>query len=252
MKLVKIDKADLHIHTSASDGEYSPEKVVDVAHELGINSIAITDHDTVDGVKSVIAYGKKKDIEVIPGIELSVNYPGVLGSIHLLGLYIDYNNEILINYIKKLKEYREERNYKIFWKLEKLGFDIKEDDFPNILIQNLGRPHIAKKLVEKGYVDNLNIAFEHYLKKGAKAYVNKKRYYVEEGIDFIHSICGLAIMAHPYTLKLNTNQLDVFLRYLKKSCKLDGLEVFYPEHSPRFVDMYYQLAKKLFFRNIKS
>jgi len=234
-------KIDLHIHTTASDGTYSPAEIVELASSENIEYIAITDHDTVSGIQEAIIEGKKKGVNVIPGIELSLNYPGVLGSIHLLGLYIDYKSNYIDEIIKVLKQYRIERNLRMLEKAKKLNIDISEKDF-DIPLDRLGRAHIASFLEKKGYVSSINEAFEKYLKKGGEIYVNKKRYRIEEGIDIIHSLGGISILAHPYTTKLNSKNLEIFLNYLVNVCKLDGIEVFYPEHSPRFVDFYYSLA----------
>lgn len=236
--------ADFHTHTTASDGSFTPEALIQLAAKQGIKYIAITDHDTVEGLPRAEAEAARQGIHLIPGIELSLDYPGIPGSIHVLGFYVDYHESQIGQYIQILKDYRKERNLMMFAKLNKIGFDIVPEDFPGIPLEQLGRAHIAKKLFEKGYVSSINDAFENYLKKGEKVYVNKKRYSIESGIDLIHSLKGVACLAHPYTLKLNNNQLDVFIHYLKQHCDLDAIEVFYPEHSPRFVDFYYELAKK--------
>jgi len=235
---------DLHTHTNASDGTYTPTQLIETAAQFGLKSIAITDHDSVSGVEEGIKVGKKLGIEVIPGIELSLDYPGIPGSIHLLGLCIEYQSPIITKYLDNLQEYRKNRNLEMLDKLQKLNFAIALDDFPNVPLDVLGRAHIARKMLEKGFVSTLNEAFENYLKKGEKAYVNKKRYSIEEGIDMIHQLKGVACLAHPYTLKLNHTQLEIFIKYLKEVCSLDGIEVFYPEHSPRFVDFYLFLANK--------
>lgn len=244
MKPAEIIKIDLHSHTTASDGEFTPTQLVAQAASLGISHLAITDHDNVEGIDEAIKAGLEYGVEIVPGIELSLDYPGVPGSIHLLGLYIDHKHAEIDRYVVKLKEFREERNLKMLDKVQKLGFDIRAEDFPEIPLNKLGRVHIAKKLVDKGYLKDVKEAFERYLKKGAGAYVNKIRYSVEEGIDFVHKTKGIASLAHPYTLKLNHKQLEIFIRYLKDAAKLDAMEVFYPEHSPRFVEFYLQLVKK--------
>lgn len=237
-------KADFHTHTTASDGSFTPKELIQLAHQQGIRYIAVTDHDTIEGLEEARKEAESYGITLIPGIELSLDYPGIPGSIHVLGFYIDYREEKIQRYIQILKDYRKERNLMMFSKLKKLGFNINPEDFPDIPLDKLGRAHIAKKLYEKHYVHSINEAFENYLKKGEKAYVNKKRYSIEEGIDLIHSLKGVACLAHPYTLKLNNNQLELFIHYLKDNCNLDALEVFYPEHSPRFIDFYYELASK--------
>lgn len=244
MRQVNLLAIDLHTHTTASDGSYTPKELILLASQNGIKKIAITDHDTVAAIDEAIKIGLKHNIEVIPGIEISVNYPGVPGSIHLLGFFIDYTNPIIENYIQTLKEYRRERNIKMFAKLSQLGFNITQDDFPDIPLTKLGRAHIAKKMFEKGYVKTINEAFENFLKKGEKAYVNKQRLSIEKGIELIHALHGVACLAHPYTLKLNNQQLELFVKYLKDSCSLDALEVFYPEHSQRFIEFYLELATK--------
>lgn len=237
-------EGDLHTHTTASDGTYTPRHLVETAARFGLKSLAITDHDTVSGIDEAMQAGRELGIEVIPGIELSLNYPGIPGSIHLLGLYIDYHSSVIDSYLQNLQEFRRERNLKMLEKLQKLNIPIAMEDFPDIPLDVLGRAHIARKMFEKGFVTTINEAFESYLKKDEKAYVNKKRYSVEEGIEMVHALKGVACLAHPYTLKLNNTQLEIFVKYLKEACSLDALEVFYPEHSPRFVEFYLSLTQK--------
>ncbi|HCL56962.1 MAG TPA: phosphoesterase [Spirochaetia bacterium] len=235
---------DLHSHTTASDGSCPPIDLIRLAEKEGIKYIAVTDHDTLEGIEEAEEEGRKHGIQVIAGIELSVNYPGIPGSIHLLGININYKSEKIKQHITTFKEYRKERNLKMFKKLQKLGFKIIPEDFPGISLYNLGRAHIARKMYEKGFVSSVNEAFENFLKKGEKAYVNKKRFSIEEAIALVHSISGIAALAHPYTLKLNNVQLEMFVKYLKENCGLDALEVYYPEHSPRFIDFYLELTRK--------
>lgn len=237
-------RIDFHTHTNASDGSFTPSELVSLALKQGMTHVAITDHDTITGIEEAVLKAENHDLEIIPGIELSLNYPGVPGSIHLLGLYIDYKSDAIHNYIDQLKIFRRERNIKIFEKMKKLDIDINERDFPHIPLEQLGRAHIGKMMLEKGYTKTINETFEKYLKKDAQAYVNKKRFSVEEGIEMVHAWKGVACLAHPYTLKLNYAQLDVFIKYLREACSLDGVEIFHPEHSPRFIEFYHELCTR--------
>ncbi len=234
---------DLHIHTTASDGVMSPSEVVRYAKSKGLQAIAITDHDTIDGVSEGLEEGKKIGLEVIPAIEISVQYDH--GSMHLLGYFIDIDHPLLNEKLRELQKARAERNPKMIEKLNQLGIPITYEEVLRASGGGqVGRPHFAQVLVEKRYVGSFQEAFERYLKKGAPAYVDKFRFTSQEAIKFITEANGVAVLGHPNTLGLNGPiELEQLLMNLIRE-GLKGIEVYYPEHSPSETVQYKSMAER--------
>ena len=226
--------ADLHIHSTYSDGTFTPEEIVLRAKSLGFSAISITDHDTIEGIEETIHYGKIHNIEVIPGIEFSTR--SKKGHQHILGYFIDYKNSRFRKILNTLRKKREERIYKIIKKLQKLKIDISPDDIKNIN-GSFGRPHIATILLKKGYVSSISEAFDKFLIRGKPAYEPKFKFSAAEVIEIIKRFKGVAIIAHP--CQLYYQQDIIKLIYLDA----DGIEVFYPEHSQKQIEYYLKLAK---------
>ena len=236
---------DLHAHTTASDGTMSPNDLVILAKKHGIEAIAITDHDTVEGIPEALAAGEREGIEVIPGLELSVEHNP--GSMHILGLFIDHENEQLNESLGEIQGSRATRNPKIIEKLNEFGLNVSMEEVEKISGGGqLGRPHIAAALIKNGYVRTVQEAFDKYLKKGASAYFERHRLTREETVDMIHGAGGLVIIAHPGTLGVNGQQLDSLLQELK-DVGFDGIEVFYNNHSQVEEDRLMQAADKFGF-----
>ena len=227
---------DMHIHTTASDGMLTPEEVVDWAVKKKIQAIAITDHDTISGVAKAIQYSKiYRNFVVIPGIEISCSYNDE--DVHILGYFIDYKSPKLKYMVDKFKIHRENRGKKIVKKLKKIGLHIEYEEVKNIAPNNVvGRPHIARVLIAKGYVDNMNEAFDRYLKKGTIGYVKKHEFSIKEAIDLIHNINGIAILAHPGLLEKE----ETFKNIIKMN--IDGLEIYHSKHSKRQKNEYEKIA----------
>lgn len=218
---------DLHCHSTSSDGTYRPKDLVKMAEDLGISHLALTDHDTTDGLNELL--NSDSNVIRIPGIEISVYFKK--GELHLVGLFIDKNNTELSLMEKEIKQFRLERNDKMISNLSKL---LKRNISINDLTDNpegqLGRPHIAKFLVKNGVVPTINEAFEIYLKDGGLLSVKKQHVPIERAIQVIKKAGGLTIMAHPSTLKLDDEKLEkLILDY--KALGLDGVEA-YSSHSP--------------------
>ncbi|AFS78547.1 PHP domain-containing protein [Gottschalkia acidurici 9a] len=232
-----MDKADLHIHTTSSDGILTPEEVVEWAYRKGLHTIAITDHDTVDGIDRAIEEGKEHSICVVPGIELSCTYQNE--EVHILGYFIDYKSNKLNTFTKTLKDARENRNASIIEKLNKLDIDITLEEVKKASKNGtMGRPHIARVLIEKGIVDTVKGAFDIYLGKGKPAYVERYKVSIEDAIDLIHSIGGASIVAHPGLMK-NKLVLDYVLQQ-----NIDGMEVIHSKHTLEQTEKLRELAKK--------
>jgi len=235
---------DLHVHSAASDGSYAPAEVVRQAKEGGLKAMALTDHDTVDGLPEAVAAGEKYGVEVIPGVEVSARYPG--GTMHILGLLIDYTNGHLDQRLAVLKRARAERNPQIIAKLNALGISITMAQVEAISGSGqMGRPHIARALMEAGYVQNLQEAFDKYLGWRRAAYVSKFRFPQEEAIAMIRQVQGVPVLAHPFTLGLGSAFALRNLLVELKDLGLAGLEVYYSEYTPEQEALYLKLAREL-------
>jgi 3',5'-nucleoside bisphosphate phosphatase len=235
---------DLHVHSSASDGSYPPAEVVRYAKEGGLSAFALTDHDTVDGLAEAAAAGRTLGVEVIPGVEISARNPG--GTMHILGLGINFHDGKLDARLAVLKQARAERNPQIIAKLNALGIPVTMEQVEHISGGGqVGRPHIARALMESGYVSSIQQAFEIYLRNNGKAYVGKFRFPPEEAIAMIREAQGAPILAHPFTLGLGTAfALKNTLRELQ-ALGLAGIEAFYSEHTPEQEALYLKLAQEL-------
>ncbi|MDS1029040.1 PHP domain-containing protein [Bacillota bacterium LX-D] len=228
---------DLHIHTTASDGVLSPKEIVAFAHEQGLLAIAITDHDTTDGLDEGLREGKRKKIDVIPGLELSTDFK--TREVHLLGYYIEYQNEFFQRKLSTLRDNRVKRAKSIVAKLNYLGFKL---DWEHILAiargGSVGRPHIAQALMEKSYISSIEEGFNKLLVKGAPAYVPREKISIAEGIALIKEAKGIPVLAHPGLL--NDRSLVQELLGLG----IEGLEAYYPLHSQKETTYCLQLCSK--------
>ncbi len=234
--------ADLHTHSSASDGTLSPAQLVEKAESIGLSVLGITDHDTISGIKEAQATAKNKNIKVIAGTELSCGRPGAEKSIHVLGLFITPEKSKLSELLDNQRDLRHVRAIKILNLLRKQGFDMDELEewFRSEPDRVLGRPHLAHYLEDKGYVKDFDEAFKKYLGYGCPAYVPKDYIDYEIAIEAIHDAGGLAILAHPGLIpNWNTTWEDI------KNIPWDGIEVFYVEHKEKEVEMFYNLAQEL-------
>ncbi len=234
---------DLHTHTTASDGTLTPTELVVAAAEAGITGLGITDHDTLDGLEEAAEAARQMNIEMIPGIELSIDYPH--GRFHMLGYYINWKIPGLERRLTRLKENRAIRNARMLEKLRACGVDLSMEE---VLADSgggqLGRPHMAKALERKGAVESVQQAFDLYLGENGKAYVPKDKITLEEGIRLIHESKGVAVLAHPSTLKLNEEEIETALIQFK-SLGLDGMECYYSQYSLQQIDGYLAKAFKV-------
>ena len=242
------DIIDLHIHSNASDGSYSPAEIVQMSHKLGLKAIAITDHDTIDGSRLANEAGIPSSMNFVTGVEISTGVPSFCqasSSIHMLGYFIKLDDEGLNKTLDELQKARMARTPQILQKLNNAGIDICEDDIKALVGDSLpGRPHIAEILLKKKAVHTFQEAFDKYLGKGKAAYVEKYRLEPETAIQVILNAGGIPVLAHPYLLKLKTNEeLDALVVHLK-DMGLMGIEVIYPEHNLKNMKFYSSLAEK--------
>jgi len=234
---------DLHTHTTASDGSLSPEDLVYLARSGGLCAIAVTDHDTTNGVIRAMEAGERAGVLVIPAVEISTQHKP--GSMHILGYFIDVGEHRLQNTLAEMVRNRDRRNRGIVERLNNLGVQMTLEEVAEYAGGDvLGRPHFARALVEKGVVSTIQEAFDHYLDAGAAAAVPKEKLPPELVIDMIHGAGGLAVLAHPYQLRLGDGEeLEKRVRLLCGQ-GLDGIECFYPEHSEPQTAIYLSLAAR--------
>ena len=217
---------DLHVHTTASDGQYTPSQIIQKASEKNIKVIAITDHDTTAGLKEALEEGKKLGVTVVPGIELNITFP--TGEFHLLGPGLKEPSKSLINIVENVIKNRNDRNLQIIEKMNADGvpLTIEEitNDYPDTVI---GRPHFAAELVKLKVVKTRQQAFDQYLARGRKWYVPRICANLDEAIVAIRDSGGVPVLAHPMSLYLSWGRLPDFL----KDCYekgIVGIEAFHP------------------------
>lgn len=233
---------DLHVHSRCSDGTLTPSELVDYAIEKGLSAVALTDHDTVDGLDELMEYAKGKPIEVIPGIEYSTEYNN--RDVHIVGLFIDHKAPVFLEYLTRFRQSSTDRNYKLCANLRGAGIDITYealvDAFPDAVIT---RAHYAAFLLDKGYVKSRSEAFERYLGDNTPYFVHREKVTPEEVIEVTLKAGGIPILAHPTLYKLGREQLDVLVGRLKDA-GLMGIECFYSTYSPSEEKQMRALAEK--------
>ncbi|MDQ0218929.1 PHP domain-containing protein [Peribacillus cavernae] len=235
-KIVQSGHFDLHMHTTASDGEYTPENLVKKAHGIGLKTIAITDHDTLAGLAAAIKTGEELGITVIRGIELSTKYKGK--SVDILG-YNVAETAGLNRILQEMRTEREERAIRIIKKFEKIGMPITLDDVNKYSGgEVISRPHIAKAIVEKGYVQDYQTVFDSYLADGKPCSIDKLIISPQTAIDFIHESGGMAVLAHP--VLIGDDELIKELLHFN----FDGIEVWHRKQNQADNDRYKALAKQ--------
>ena len=229
-------KIDLHTHTTASDGVLTPVKLIDKALKNNVDILAITDHDTTNGLKEALTYSKTKNITLIPGIELSTIHNNE--SIHILGYFKDdsYKDESFQNFLNDLKSSRIERAKKIISNLEKFfNISISYEDIKDNYI--IARPHIAKAIIKNGYNYTFDEIFKKFINKDSPAYVENKNISLEEGIDILKKYNAFVSLAHPVLIK-KSNIEDLM------ELKFDGIEAYYSINSDYDTAKYINLARK--------
>jgi len=220
---------DLHTHSTASDGSMKPQELVRHAKRCGLAAIAITDHDTIDGIEEAVKEGLCLGVEVIPGLEISVDFNPEM---HILGYFPGEAYLKIKNTLVSLKRNRDERNPKIINRLNELGFDISMEEVEKEAHGAItGRVHIAKVLADKGYVANVEEAFKKLLLSGRPAYFKKEKLTPGQGIREIICAGGAAVLAHPIYLHKDIEELDGIV-YELKTAGLTGIEAYYVDNTP--------------------
>lgn len=228
---------DLHVHTTASDGVFSPAEVVSMARAMGLEALAITDHDTLEGIEPALCAGLQNGIEIIAGIELGSELQGE--EIHILGLLVELDNEDFLAKLKILREDRVKRMEKMVNKLKEFNFPIDMDKVMSISgAGSVGRPHLAEALVKAGVVPSISEAFDRFIGAGRQAYVPRYKLDPLEAVRLISCAGGVPVLAHPGLIK------SMELVGELKNAGLAGLEAGHPAHSAEQTLYYQELARK--------
>lgn len=237
-----MELIDLHVHSNASDGSLTPCEVADEAVRMGLKLIALTDHDTTDGITEILEYTKDKDLEVIPGIEISCYYNK--REIHILGFCIDYKNPELKKELSALKEARDGRNRKMVELMQQDGLNITIEKLlhgnPDSVIT---RAHFARVLVEEGICKDKDTAFRKYIGIGCKYYLPKPEVTCETAMRLLTKYSKAAFLAHPLLYHLGYSQIDELLTYLK-GLGLKGIEAYHSSNNRYESDKLRSLALK--------
>ncbi len=230
---------DLHIHTTASDGKYSPDVIVARAAETGLKYISITDHDTIDGVIPAINAAKSyPGLTLIPGVEISTDLAD--GEAHILGYFIDYGSPDFQKELEKFRDSRLVRGQRMVAKLNDLGIKIDWSRVQAIAGDGaIGRPHVAQAMLEKGYVKTFKEAFDKYIAHGGPAYVEREKMTPQEAVALILSAGGIPVLAHPFTVK----DPEAMAATLKEA-GLIGIEAHYKDNTPEQTAATLELAEK--------
>ncbi|MFP4084766.1 MAG: PHP domain-containing protein [Desulfonatronovibrio sp.] len=237
-----MSEIDLHTHSTASDGTYTPFELVRLARNINLKAIALTDHDTTGGLNEALKAAREMNMEVIPGCELSVEFQGVM---HIVGLWLEPDAPKLNQSLLELRDKRNARNEIIIEKLQSQGIAITYEEVRNLAGDaSIGRPHICRVLMNKGAVSSVQEAFDRYLGPGGKAYVPKEKFNPEKAISILKDEQATVILAHPFSLNLQHDELRKEL-YRLKDLGLDGMEVYYPEHTPEQTRYYSSLCAEL-------
>ena len=232
-------RADLHLHTTHSDGALTPYELVKKANEAGLAAIAITDHDNVGALDEAMEWGRSLGVEVVPGLELSV----ALGEkdVHILAYFFDHRHQTLLEYLAFFRRERLKRAERIVEKLKRINVRISmESVLEQAGIGSVGRPHIANALLDGGMIDSYHEAFEKYIGTGGPAFEKKYQVDPEEAFKLVNSAGGLSFLAHPgkYTTELELSQLI--------KLGLDGIEVVHPSHDERRQEYYRSVVNQYF------
>ncbi len=228
---------DLHLHTTFSDGTYSPEQLTAEAKRFGLVAIALTDHDTVEGCARMKIACDSAAIEFIPATELTCEVDGV--ELHMLGYFLDVTNGKLLSQMTRFQEGRHERIREIVARLRKLQLPLEEEDvFALANCKSPGRPHVARALIQRKICASLDEAFERFLKKNRPGWVPKEKITAAEALELVHQAGGLAVVAHPGLARTE----EVLPALIEAG--VDGLECFHTRHSPSASEYYVSLAEK--------
>lgn len=233
---------DLHTHTSASDGTASPEELVRLAFAAGLAAVAVTDHDTLSGLNEAARAGKRHNLEVIPGCELAVSSP--YGEVHLLGLWLPQDAPHLAAALERIRTARDARNAEMVELFRRAGYDVS---YPELLAlakgETVGRPHMARLLVQKGICSSVREAFSRFLADDGPMYVPRVIPTPEEGLELLQREGATTVFAHPMLLKAPPDKLELMVQTMAEQ-GLDAIEAYHSEHDAKATRRAVTLAKR--------
>lgn len=233
---------DLHTHSTASDGTFSPSALVAYGLKKGLKALALTDHDTTAGLEEALEAARGTSLELVPGIELSTTWQG--RDLHIVGLDIDYKNHYFQETLLEFQDSRNHRNEKIISLLQKEGITISKEDMEGAFPDSVWtRAHFGRFLMEHGWVGSMNEAFDRYLGDHAKCYVPREKITPAMAIRLIHEGDGIAVFAHPILCRLSEDRLESLTAQLARA-GLDGIEAIYSTYRPQEEFFVRQLAKR--------
>ncbi|TET68815.1 MAG: PHP domain-containing protein [Dehalococcoidia bacterium] len=234
-----MSKVDLHLHTTVSDGRFSPAEIVHKAAELGLAIIALADHDTVDGISPALEAAKKfPQLKIIPAVEVSTDVPS--GEVHVLGYFIDYTSQELAEELARFRDSRERRAQGMVTKLAGLGIQIDWQRVREIAGDgSIARPHIAQAMLEKGYISSIKEAFDKYIARDGPAYVGREKLTPADAVALIVRTQGLPVMAHPFTVP-DPEAMIIEM----KAAGLVGLEAYYDGYTTDEINRLVRLADR--------
>ena len=234
-----MSEIDLHLHSTASDGRFSPADIVRKAAERGLTVIALADHDTVAGIVPALTAAKAfPRLKVIPCVEISTDVPD--GEVHVLGYFIDYTDPELAARLERMRRSRQGRAQGMISKLKDLGIHIEWQRVQEIAGSGaIGRPHLALAMLEKGYITSIKEAFTRYIGRGGPAYVEREKMTAVEAVALIVRADGLPVLAHPFTVS-DPESLVIEL----KAVGLVGIEAYYNDYAADVIDQLVDLADR--------
>ena len=233
---------DLHCHSTFSDGSLAPEQLIAEAAKIGLAALALTDHDTVAGLPRFLAAAAGTAVRAVPGVELSVDCSS--GVMHMLGYWMDTANPELIRQMEWIRNGREMRNRAMLEKLNALGFAMTWEEVQALAGEDVvGRPHFAQVMLQKGYAKDKNEAFDKWLGDGKPGYADRPRLTAAAAVAVIRQAGGVAVLAHPFTLRVSRDAL-ASLFFELAAAGLAGVECYYSEHSAELTKEFLAMAKQ--------
>ena len=233
---------DLHCHSTFSDGSLAPEQLIAEAAKIGLAALALTDHDTVAGLPRFLAAAAGTAVRAVPGVELSVDCSS--GVMHMLGYWMDTANPELIRQMEWIRNGREMRNQGMLEKLNALGFAMTRDEVQALAGEDVvGRPHFGQVMIQKGYAKDKNEVFDKWLGDGKPAYVDRPRLTAAAAVAVIRQAGGVAVLAHPFTLRVSRDAL-ASLFFELAAAGLAGVECYYSEHSAELTKEFLAMARQ--------
>ncbi len=234
-----MGKADLHVHTTFSDGVLTPTEIVERAHEVGLDAVAITDHDSVAGVPEAAEAGRRLGVQVVPGVEINTDVPG--SEVHMLGYFLDIESPALKEALHGLREGRLRRAERMVLLLRRIGVPVRLERVLEIAGGGaaVGRPHVAQAIIELGRASDMNDAFGKYLGRGRPAHAARRKFTPEQAIGIIRAAGGVPVLAHP-ALSGCDRKVRGWVR-----AGMRGIEADHSEHQDAQVCAYRRLARDL-------